>query len=581
MTSHGIDVEKDGDAGIRELPSDSEREKTVDRQAPYDADPSEEQQAGVQGIEGAAAVWTKWHLIAAYGLIWLIYFVTSTQEVVVRAFTPFVTSSFSMHSLTAATGIMSSIIAGLSKLPLAKILDVWGRPQGMALMLVFWVIGFIMMAVCDNVETYAAAQVFSLVGAQGVSYCLTVFVADTSALRNRGLMLAFATSPYIVTTWLGGPISEAFIQGAGWRWGFGIWAIITPVVVMPLILLFLWNQRKAKRMGVIHTEKGRLTVKSVKKFVIQFDLLGVLLLAGGMALVLVPLSIWRFQAEQWRSPLIISMLVVGGVLVVVFALYEHFLAPVNFIPMHLVADRTVLCAGIMLTFVFFNSAVWGSYFSSMLMVVWNQTITKATYISNIYRVGSCFSALVMGYAIRRTRRYKWVAVYFSLPLMILGVGLMIHFRQPDSNIGYIIMTQVFVAFAGGPIVVAAEIAMMAPLQHRHLAAILAILDLFGSVGYAIGSAVSAAIWTGTFPEALRKHLPPGARIDFIYSSLYSQLGYPVGSPTRIGISLAYAEAQRYMLITSVIALAAALAAAWMWRDTKLADDDRQVQGVVA
>lgn len=69
-----------------------------------------------------------------------------------------------LHSLTAATSIMANIIGGLSKIPLAKILDSWGRPQGMSLMLIIWVVGFIMMAGCNNVQTYAAAQVFSSVG---------------------------------------------------------------------------------------------------------------------------------------------------------------------------------------------------------------------------------------------------------------------------------------------------------------------------------------------------------------------------------------------------------------------------------
>jgi hypothetical protein len=32
-----------------------------------------------------------------------------------------------------------------------------------------------------------------------------------------------------------------------------------------------------------------------------------------------------------------------------------------------------------------------------------------------------------------TGKFKWVAVYFALPLMILGVGLMIEFRQPNSR----------------------------------------------------------------------------------------------------------------------------------------------------
>lgn len=84
-----------------------------------------------------------------------------------------------------------------------------------------------------------------------MSYCLTIFVADTSALKNRALMLSFATSPYIVTTWIGGPMADAFIAGPGWRWGFGVFAILTPAVVVPLILLFAWNQRKATKMGLI------------------------------------------------------------------------------------------------------------------------------------------------------------------------------------------------------------------------------------------------------------------------------------------------------------------------------------------
>jgi hypothetical protein len=86
------------------------------------------------------------------------------QQNMAGQLTPYVTSAFFAHSLTAATGIMSSLIGGLIKLPLAKVLDIWGRPQGFALMVLFLVVGLIMMAACNNVETYAAAQVFYWVG---------------------------------------------------------------------------------------------------------------------------------------------------------------------------------------------------------------------------------------------------------------------------------------------------------------------------------------------------------------------------------------------------------------------------------
>ena len=109
-------------------------------------------------------VWSRSHLTAAYVLIWLIYFVNSMQQGTTNALSVYVTSWFGQTSLTPATSVMSSLIGGLFKLPLAKIIDLWGRPQGYFLMVVFMTVGLIMMAACKNIETYAAAQVFYWVG---------------------------------------------------------------------------------------------------------------------------------------------------------------------------------------------------------------------------------------------------------------------------------------------------------------------------------------------------------------------------------------------------------------------------------
>lgn len=96
--------------------------------------------------------------------MWVIYFVDTIQQGTTTSLKPYVTSSFSLHSLTGATDIMSSLIGGISRLTLAKILDVWGRPQGFAVCIVMCTLGLVMMAACQNVETYAAAQVFYWVG---------------------------------------------------------------------------------------------------------------------------------------------------------------------------------------------------------------------------------------------------------------------------------------------------------------------------------------------------------------------------------------------------------------------------------
>lgn len=546
---------------------------------------SADAQAGVQAVEATTIVWVKWHLAAAYGIIWLIYFVTSTEEVVLHTFQPFITSTFSAHPLTATTTVMSSIFGGLTKLVIAKILDTWGRPQGLTLTLAIWVVGIAMMAASQGVEMYATAMVFSTVGAQGVSYCLTIFIADTSSLRNRGLMLAFATSPYIVTTWLGGPWADSILAGsAGWRWGVGTFAILTPAVVLPLSGLFLWNQRRARRLRLIPPRSRRLPgLGDVRAYCVDVDLIGILLLAAGMALTLLALNIYQLQAERWRSPLIISFLVCGPLLLAAFAAWEARWAPVKFMPMHLLTDRTVFFAGVTVLLVFFSSAVWNSWFTSMLLVAFNQRVSSTTYITNIYRTGSCLSALAVGYLIRRSGRFRWVALWFALPLTMLGVGLMIRFRTPDAadSVGGVVATQVLVALAGGPLVVAAEMAMMAPLDHQHVAAIIAILDLFGGLGTALGSTVATAVWANVFPAALRRRLPAAVlpSADRIYSSIYFQLGYVWGSPTRMAIAWAYADAQQYMLIASLCLLAVAWLSVLLWRDIRV-DELKQTKGNV-
>ncbi|OLN81917.1 Siderophore iron transporter mirB 7 [Colletotrichum chlorophyti] len=544
---------------------------------------SKDVQAGVAKVEAMTAVWSKRDLILAYTLIWLFYVVTSIQEVSIRNITPFVTSSFSLHSLTSATGVFSALIAGLVKLPLAKILDTWGRPQGLAIMLLCWVLGFIMMAACRNVETYAAAQVFYAVGSQGISYCITIFIADTSSLKSRALMLSFATSPYIFTTWAAAPITDSILTkgGIGWRWGLGLWAIVAPAVIGPLVLLFLWNQHKAKKMGIIEDRGAIRNISGAKvlKFLVDVDALGILILAAGMSFFLLPFNIYSFQTDGWRSPMIIAFVVIGFCLIIGFVVYEKFFAPVTFIPFGLLTDRTVFFGGLMFFFVFFNSAVWGSYFTSMLMAVWDTNVSEATYISNIYRSGSCLFAIIISSLIYKTGRFKPFALYFCIPLMMLGVGLMIKFRQPNAPLGYIIMTQLFVAFAGGPTVICGEMAMLSPSDHQHVAVIMAVLDLFGSIGSTVGFTVATAIWTGTFKKNLIKYTPAGTPIDWIYGDIISQLGYKVGTPERIGIQRAYGDSQRIMLIASLSLLVGALGSVAMWRDINV-KKIKQVRGNV-
>lgn len=79
--------------------------------------------------------------LALIDSVWLVFFVDSFQQQASFSLVPYVTSSFGTHGLVATTSIVSTLVAGVSKLPLSSILDVFGRNEGLALSLLVTIVG--------------------------------------------------------------------------------------------------------------------------------------------------------------------------------------------------------------------------------------------------------------------------------------------------------------------------------------------------------------------------------------------------------------------------------------------------------
>lgn len=71
----------------------------------------------------------------------MVFFVNSLQQQITGNLTPYVTSAFSQHALLSTTSVMSSIIGAVAKLPIAKIIDIWGRAEGYMLMVFLCTLG--------------------------------------------------------------------------------------------------------------------------------------------------------------------------------------------------------------------------------------------------------------------------------------------------------------------------------------------------------------------------------------------------------------------------------------------------------
>ncbi|KAF4856369.1 MFS siderochrome iron transporter 1 [Colletotrichum siamense] len=547
---------------------------------------SEHKQEGVKKVEAITTVWSTKMLWVVFALLYLVAFVDNLLQSVQSNLTPYVTSAFGQHGLLSTTSIISTILGGVSKLTIAKIIDIRGRTEGFSWMVLLISIGMIMKATCKNVETYAAAQTIFWVGHIGLQYIVTVYLSDMTSLKNRMIMIGINGTPLIATTFAGPKISQLFYDNVNFRWAFGAFAIILVGICIPVAVIFLMSEIKAKKMGLIPPKvKTRSTWESVKHYFIEFDIVGLLLASGGWSMLLLPFSLVSYTSHSWASPTIICLIVFGVVGLALFAVWEKWFATVCLFPYHFLKDRTVLGACLVYGIMFASIYCWDSYYQSYLQVAHNQDITSSGYILNTFSLTSAIFSPLIGLLIRYTGKFKWTAMA-GIPICVLGTALLIYFRHPGTKVGYLVMCQIFNGVASGIWASTSQLAVMSSVTHQQVAIGLALHGLFGSIGAAIGLAIAGGIWNNVLENNIYKNLPADSKdlTAKIFGDLTTQLSYPMGSPIREAIIAAYADVQRKMVIAGCAFIPLIFVSLVIWRniDVKTVEEKKgkQTKGTV-
>ncbi|KAL6827952.1 transferase family protein [Trichoderma camerunense] len=411
----------------------------------------------IADFEAVTVPWNTSALVLAYVVIWLTYFVEGILSATTGILIPYVTSTFAQHSFTPAVGILSSVIGGVTNLTLAKILDIFGRAHGLLFCIIIATSGLAMM-------------IFQTIGNNGILYSLTVFVADTSSMRNRGLVQAIVSSPNLITSWLSGPISSRFMNGPGWRWAFGLFSILVPSITLPLFFLLL-SHLNIKTMGMTQrseseSDSGRSLLRTFLHYFRQFDAIGLILLSTGVALLLVSLNLYALQ--DWNSMYAIALSITGSLFISLFVVWERYYATITFVSYSIFLDRTALGACIL------SSALFISFW----------------FVNNLIL---CSIAPV--------------CLYVGVPLSLLGLISMSFYGNTESGVGYIVVSQIFISVAAGVIMVCDEVAILAAAPNHDAAVCLAVLGLFGNIGGAIGLTIASTVWQNIFRGKLMEFVP--------------------------------------------------------------------------
>lgn len=537
---------------------------------------------GVQKAEAAALVWPKWAVYCTYAWIWLCFFMLALQQGMTSTFNLRAYADFVQAPQLTNASVLASIIGAVIKLPIAKLLNLWGRAEAFMFFVIIYEIGMIILATSSGPNAYAAGYVLYWIGYDAIYLIMDVFVADTSGLRNRAFAFAFVGTPFICTAFTASLAAQSYLDHSTWRWGYGSFCIIMFAVFTPLAAVFWFFTRKAQRMGLFRREpSGRTTAQSIVHYFHEFDIVGCFILMAAFILFLLPFNLASYGLAAYSEPKFIVMVVIGILLFPAFYVWERYFTHTHFLRWQLFKNRTVTGACGLAAVLFFSFYCWNLYFQYFVMVVYDLNVAMAGYMGEIYNVGSTFWGVVFGVWIRYTRHFKYTALFFGVPMMFLGAGLMIHFRSTDQGIGYLVMCQIFIAIAGGTLVISEDMAVMAAADRDGVPMMLSLLSLSSGIGGAIGYAVSGAIYQNTLPQALERYLPEEAKANAtaIFLGGYTvQKSYNTTDPVRIAINQAWGYYEKEACIAATALLVLCIPAIAVWKNYNV--DRKQNKGTM-
>lgn len=204
-------------------------------------------------------------------------------------------------------------------------------------------------------------------------------------------------TPILIISFAAPNIAEQLYSRFGWRPVFAFSATILLAACIPLAVALFLGQRSVKKVDEMsgNTTTGKRPSR-LRRFAVDLDLPGVCLAIASLLLLLLPLTHPPGALNGWPVSTFVAMIVLGIFTLICFTVWENVLAPATCVPWRLLRDRNVLGGCLVVMFSVASIACWGSYYSSYLQVVHDQTITNAGYISNAHPLAFALLAPVLG-----------------------------------------------------------------------------------------------------------------------------------------------------------------------------------------
>jgi len=525
-------------------------------------------------LEDPRALWRRRRSLymLVYSAIFCVAFVTSLDSNTGYLYLNFACSEYGALASFSTVAIVQQMVFAIAKPPIAKLSDVIGRPQAYVLSLVFYVLGYTIVASTGSLRSLIGGICLQSAGTTGIQVLQSIIIADTTTAKWRGLVIGIVNLPFLINFAVAGPMVDLVMRHGGWRYGFAIWTVMVPLAATPLLLTLLVGQRRARRAGL--ATRSSLTDKpwrkALRQLATELDLLGLLLFTGGWLLILLPLTLAGHGERPTQVPT--ATFILGGVgLLVLFGWWETR-ASVPILPYQFLTNTAVVCTCVVGVLDFASFYISWTFLSSFVQILkgWDQTRTG--YFATTQNVTSTITGIIVGSLMAMTRRYK-ALLMIGLVVRLLGVTLMVRYRTADDPTFMLVLCQLLQGIGGGSIAITMQVAVQVTVRHADVAIVTALELLTTEIGAAIGSATAGWMFQTYLPAKLRANLPnmDADELKLVYGSLQKALSYPIGTEERSAIIESWVEVMRMLSIVATLTLVPAVLLGMAIPDTSLPD----------
>ncbi|EXJ90497.1 hypothetical protein A1O1_03600 [Capronia coronata CBS 617.96] len=251
------------------------------------------------------------------------FFVSSLDLTIVATALPRIASHFDRFNqlnwiVTAFTLTSTAFIPVWGQLA-----DIFGRHATLQCAVVFLTIGSILCAAAPDWAVLLLGRALQGVGTAGVSNVVLIILADSVSLKEQ----AVNTSIFQLMNGVGysvGPVIGGYITNANWRYCFVLGAGISAVSLLTVFLLR--KELKGGHVSLSRPPRGQTRLRAFLTGISTVDFGGIAIFIFGVGLVILGTA-WGGSTYAWSSGAVLSSLVIGAILILVFLAYEALLSP--------------------------------------------------------------------------------------------------------------------------------------------------------------------------------------------------------------------------------------------------------------